>query len=939
MAEIDNVDPIVSYLVTVIRKRNADNLKEGRGISEGEIKKSIAESPFSSSSKETLEEVERHLESHFLVDSKKGSTVASPHAPWLSEYEGNFAYWDRLRSQMLAENKLPTSVINRVDQSTDMILDYCGNPADKGSWKRRGMVMGHVQSGKTTNYGSLICKAADVGYKIIILLAGMTKDLRSQTQERMDEMFIGKAAEFTQVALSLHPIMEFDRFKAGHPAFGTTQLNDFSLPALKNYGVSLDNLKDPIIFVVKKNKSILENLARWMDSQFGGQKSEYPLLVIDDEADYASVNTKVNPELEATAINAGIRSLLHRFSRTTYIGYTATPFANIFIEPETEADMLKDEDLFPKHFIHSLSPPSNYTGASRVFGDGGDLNSAVTIVETEEFSDIIKLRHKKDLIILELPESLYLAIRTFILARAIRNLRNQEGQHATMMVNISRLVNIQTQVEALVYEYVTDLENSIRMHAMDRGWDGDLNMRLLKSALGSQFIDHPLSNTTTQEQFTADEILVALPKAVTSIEVRAINGAKPVQDLDYSQYKKRGKTLTVIAVGGNRLSRGLTLEGLCVSYMLRATGAADTLMQMARWFGYRPGYEDLCRIWLNEDAVSDFKYTHEAVEELREELKVMDGTQSTPEDFGLKVRRSETGIRITSQNKMRSAEQITWAQDFSGRVLDGYALDNNKATNNNNLTALYNLLKKLGPRAKVAEGEDESVAKDIKKHLVWRSVPAEEIVKMLEAFKFHSSLQSLAHIENNRSLFSDYVKERIGEFPKWDLVIPILNGADDDLTVEELFNSLKNRPNWLRGRDKGALSPINDRQSLAYKPYPNNNSIRTTGEDGPLLLTKQQRETVKSQRAIQQANDKKISLDRLQCLQRKRPLLISHLFKASLKTEDSRFELGQDIVVSCSFAMPNSSVVLKEKRYQINSVMARKMRELLEAEYGDDNEV
>lgn len=254
-----------------------------------------------------------------------------------------------------------------------------------------------------------------------------------------------------------------------------------------------------------------------------------------------------------------------------------------------------------------------------------------------------------------------------------------------------------------------------------------------------------------------------------------------------------------------------------------------------------------------------------------------------------------------------------------------------------NLTALHTLLKTIGPRDKASLSEDESIAKDMRKHFVWRAVPVKDVLKMLEVFKFHSSLQSLVHIEKNRSLFSDYVKERSNEFPTWDLVIPMLKGTDENLTVEKLFQLLDTKPSWLRARKQGALSPINNRRSLAYKPYADKNSIRSPGEDGPLLLTKVQRETVKMQKANQQADDKRISLDRLYSMQRERPLLIAHLFNASLKTADPRFALGEDVVASCSFAMPTSSTVLREKRYQINAVMARKMRELLEEECGDDD--
>ena len=245
---------------------------------------------------------------------------------------------------------------------TDEILDYSGNPIDTDGWRRRGMVIGHVQSGKTTNYASLICKAADAGYKIIILLAGITNSLRQQTQERLDEYFIGRKSVFQAVAQEPLTIANY----AGErrfPAYGTSRDRDFSKTAATTWGVTLSALNEPIIFVTKKNKSTLENLAEWL----GPTQFREPLLLIDDEADNASINTSANPT-RITAIDHRDPDDLSKFDRSTYVGYTATPFANIFIDPDTEHAMLQD-DLFPRHFIKALDPPSNYMGAGRFFGD------------------------------------------------------------------------------------------------------------------------------------------------------------------------------------------------------------------------------------------------------------------------------------------------------------------------------------------------------------------------------------------------------------------------------------------------------------------------------------------------------------------------------------------------------------------------------------------
>jgi len=282
-----------------------------------------------------------------------------------------------LKAFWIQKTILPKAVVNSVDTVTDEIMGYLGNPKDKETWnRRRGLVMGHVQMGKTTNYSALISKAADAGYRIIIVLAGMTNSLRYQTQVRLDKTFVGKSS----VSDSTHTV-EYDvanilkmgnaNYKARYPFCGTTQLSDFNKATAGAVGAHQGTFAEPILFVTKKNPRVLEKITDWLKGLNNGSPLDGPMLVIDDEADNASVNTNINPE-QITAINANIRKLLKTSKQSTYIGYTATPFANIFIDPESADDML-NEDLFPADFIKSLDPPDNYVGSHRLFTDEGDL--------------------------------------------------------------------------------------------------------------------------------------------------------------------------------------------------------------------------------------------------------------------------------------------------------------------------------------------------------------------------------------------------------------------------------------------------------------------------------------------------------------------------------------------------------------------------------------
>jgi hypothetical protein len=227
-----------------------------------------------------------------------------------------------------------------------------------GEWRRRGLVVGHVQSGKTANYIGLINKAADAGYKLIILIAGIHSNLRSQTQERIDEGFVGRDSDQILGGRANANVLGVGNInRTFKPVSYTSRAHDFGKARADGLGISINNLSDPAIFVIKKNRSLLTNLIEWLHGTSAtGDRLTMPMLVIDDEADNASINTAADPDKPNT-INRLIRELLKTSTRNTYIGYTATPFANIFIDPETE-DELRGKDLFPRDFIVGLDAPS-----------------------------------------------------------------------------------------------------------------------------------------------------------------------------------------------------------------------------------------------------------------------------------------------------------------------------------------------------------------------------------------------------------------------------------------------------------------------------------------------------------------------------------------------------------------------------------------------------
>jgi len=885
------IKAVISYCRTML----SSLLKEQGHITFEDIDTEVRNSPFKKLSDEDKTFIIKTLQSNFNITQGKGACVRSDYKPWLQERKKEQSlddyFWQRLQMYLADESILPPLIISRLDTVTDELLDYSGNPSDPLPWSRRGMVMGHVQSGKTTNYSALICKAADAGYKVIILLAGITNSLRTQTQGRLDEVFIGRKSVFQQAVPETMSIMNYAT-KKRYPHYGTSRDSDFS-KAVTSFGVSLTGLSEPIIFVIKKNKSILKNLKEWIPDIDQGDKVDEPLLLIDDEADNASINTSKDPT-KSTAINTEIRGILQLFRRSTYIGYTGTPFANIFIDPNTNNEMIGD-DLFPKHFIKALEPPDNYAGATRIFRESGNLfKSMVGIVD--DYIDILPLKHKKTDDVVDLPESLYKAIRVYILTRAIRCLRGQGDKHCSMMINVSRFNDIQSSVEGLVYTYLTRVKNSISISsAMGSKAFDDKNIQDLKTDYDEEFGNLDIDFL---------KILPELHSAATTISVRTVNmrGGK----LDYEKHEENG--LHVIVIGGLALSRGLTLEGLTVSYILRNASAADTLMQMARWFGYRTGYEDICRLYLPESSYDHYEEITDAIEELRSEIDSMEILGRTPEDFGLKVRQSPTGIRITAANKMRASSQLQLSQDYSGKHIEGHAIFNEKAINDKHASLVKELFCELG---------NESVKDD--GYLLWSSVSGKQVQKLILEFNFTSETTHLYKISNTRSLVDDYISDRIGkDLEFWDIALPVNKKAGADFPEIIPGRTLK-----FRSFTKGMV------QNRTLRITGTKNRVALQG-DAAIGMTDDEKELALDYNKHGHRGDSKY------CMARKRPLLLVHVFKVGSEDKDEINII--DPAISLSLCFPPTNVKSVERTYHINKVYRDILQKKSDDEADDDED-
>lgn len=697
-----------------------------------------------------FESARRHVQARLILVMDKGIVVATKFEHWLRHKKADMPtyYWQRFRSHLVHDLGWGFKVVRALDDTTDDLLDYAGDPAASGAWKRRGLVVGNVQSGKTATYTALCNKAADAGYKLIILLAGTLNSLRYQTQQRLDEGFVG----FDRAQANLPgggAVIGVGRFDNSHaPNAFTTKLSDFDAGTL-NIRTRLDGLSQPALMVVKKNKTILRNLHKWLKDQnpSSSGKIDVPLLLIDDEADAASVNT--GDETNPRAINAGIRELLKLFSKSSYVGFTATPFANVFISPDSATEALED-DLFPRDYIYSLEPPSNYIGPVRIF-----LQQPEQFLRPiEDAAPFFPPKHKKDLIVDELPESLYDATYCFLLVNAIRDLRGQINSHRSMLVNVSWANNVQMQVADLlkreVDAVILDAKSYGRL-TLAQALRESSRLQRLHAVWTAQFSSLPHS---------FEDILAVLYDGIKAIDVRAVNMTSKTSRLDYDANMSLG--LRVIAVGGNALSRGLTLEGLSTSYLFRNSQAYDTLLQMGRWFGYRPGYDDLCRIWLTDEAAGWYTHITEATEELRSELRRMHRLNSTPEEFGLRVRAHPDALIVTARNKMRSATEVVEAEvNLSARRIDGVRLPSRVQALENNTQAVGRLLSALASPCLMPDAGKRAGS------TLWRNVPKRHIVDLLSDFQLHPSDLSF-QAQQIAAFLQD---ADISELSEWDVTI------------------------------------------------------------------------------------------------------------------------------------------------------------------------
>ena len=621
---------------------------------------------------------------------------------WFTKIKDENSGWFNAYKARLCQKGWSPNVIRELDRSTDAIMNYLGNPKSK-EFNVRGLIMGDIQSGKTANFIALCNKAADAGYRVIIVTAGIIEKLRRQTQGRLEKEFINLIPGKQVVKLT-----------------GTTY--DFKKEQGEN-PVHVFRNDVPVLCVVKKNVKVLQYLYKWLqkgvatNSENGDILLPWPLLFIDDEADNASINTReLSDEADPTKTNELIRKILKSFTRSSYVGITATPFANVFIDPDTESKVVAD-DLFPRSFVYRLTTPSNYFGAERLFAPGSPYLKLIDDIELWLPTSHRKEDYPSD----SMPLSLRTAIGYFLLVNGVMDVMGESGDvvgHRSMMIHISRFIPIQNRLVDIVEAYVKRLTTRIFNYCCSPEKAESIEELRFLRGIWEDFGLAAHCNSMSWSEFLSRYLY----DAVKMVETVVVNSGRTANALDYENSEKR-----VIVIGGNALSRGLTLEGLVVSYFRRNTMMSDTLLQMGRWCGYRDSYQPLVRVWMQKHALDDFGYANDISEDISDMFHQIVEQKGTPKDFAFRIRKSPGAMLPTARNKMRTATKVAFPVILAGHAIETPRMRNDAATiAANNDVVIDFILENLS----CLEGTD-----------VWpnmrffRGVNVESISRMLSKFK------------------------------------------------------------------------------------------------------------------------------------------------------------------------------------------------------------
>lgn len=912
-------------------------------------------------SQEEISEAIRQYKIICGITMDPGELLAIKHQDdqWYEEYKKDtshaFSYSKRYENYLKLVKKLSESVIGSTIKNNETTIRNFADPNSTDNVQRKGLVVGDVQAGKTLNYIGLINRAVDCGYKNIVLLTGTTEELRKQTQERIDEGFVGCRSETLLTDNPSYVGVSFSE-KKYYAITLTTYERDFSVQASKSMAFKLSDFDKslPKIFVIKKNTHVLKEICKLINKEDSNYLSRDSLLIIDDECDYASLNTK--SEDDPTAINKEIRKLLGLYSKSTYVGYSATPYANIFVNPdaqyETENGQPTWPDLFPSDFIVLLESPKNYIGAKDMFmGFDETYDDSGEIKHVGKNSDYIHLigdhydkdgklvidnnyllpKHKKDVPYLGLADSLKKAIKVFLLSSCVYSLRGYEKSHRTMLVNISRFNCLQEEIGHYIRTYVQDLKfainGSIRMsneyfnsrpilNDLESIWEKDVAF-----TRGSSSRDLP-----PNKEYSFQTIKTVLQSEIDKMEVFVVNNQHKKDRLDYKKHEHIG--VRGIVVGGFTLSRGLTLIGLMTSYYSRNAMAYDTLIQMGRWFGYRDGYDDLINIYMPQTSIDAFCAASDASEDLKVQFRHMAEENKKPSDFGLMVREAPTTLEniplVTARNKMKEAKEYVRSIVLTGKSIDTSKIFKSRDINKKNGELILNLLSHLDSKKLVIGADKKPYYQNINKEIVCDFLD-----------RFHVS-------EANRlfdgQVLSNYIRGN-SDLDNWTIVVAF-GSKNTDKTKSWNVPEDNGLPEPFKGACvKRSFSGHDDIEEENFFRVGKGNNTIVDPNIYNIGLTDSEIKNIKEEYKKETGNENGTPGSAFWLSKRKNPVLV--IYPIALKpTEksDSKTEcyslkkeeiihkyLGNDLVYGLALGFPGKSTQVIKVRYKINVIKQKQM--------------
>ncbi|MFE2916019.1 Z1 domain-containing protein [Kitasatospora indigofera] len=627
--------------------------------------------------------------------------------PWYTGPRADDKNWPAFEG--ILRSGLGEDAAIKIDEASTRVVAMLDHPATP-TFRSRGLVVGHVQSGKTSNFTGVVCKAADRGYRMFIVLSGIHNSLRRQTQARLIRDVV-------------------DRNRPLWHQITSTEHDFVPPPNAQSFLASKDQR---LLLVVKKNAFVLRKLRDWLE-QAQEQLGNCPTLIIDDEADQATLATR--------KINPLIRDVITRLPKSCYVGYTATPFANLLSDP------MDHEDFYPRDFILSLPRGVDYQGPETLFGrhpldgeDPAEVPGGLDMIRSVPDDELDDLRPKK----LSgsagfkptVTASLRRAALWFWLATAVRHSRGHQDQHSSMLVH----AHSDTRVHDSYKAPLTMLRDEVSAGLM--AGDAALveELRLIwaeeSTRVGPERFGHP--------EPLFEELLQHLGDVVTSTKI-VMDHYRSNDRLDYDS-----GPVNVIAVGGNTLSRGLTLEGLVVSFFVRSSNVYDTLLQMGRWFGYRPGYEDLPRIFMPDETRRWFMHLATVEEEMRKEIDRYLSEHKSPLELAVRIR-CHPKMRVTAPAKAGSA--VRTAASYGGQLVETRyfpVLPPARAAkwHSDNDDAVQTFLKTVA-------GDGRADLNVKAGRALWRDVPREHVLDFIDSYRFHQK-----SVDASADLMSEYIRRR-----------------------------------------------------------------------------------------------------------------------------------------------------------------------------------